>query len=225
MASKIISFILQPFAKPIRYILLKIMKKIRQPDDERPIIATANHILKDIIFPYIFDIFKSDRFRELAEFKKMPTSEHDRIFNELQIAGISLVVFYLRTVEPLMGPDDYNFWRDVDDRLPRELQKILISYGVDGANAKLMRQLIDMRYEEYEKMKAEVLEVNDEENKNFETLSPELKRIVSTVQAIAVGTAHHIKRGKIKEGDPLIKYLVGCLMFLQKQIGKFVRNL
>lgn len=222
---KLFVFILYPFAGLIRYGALKMMKKMRRPDDRRPIIATADHLLNTIVFPSAFRVFQDKIFREQAGFSKIPRSEHDRIFNELEVSAIYLAMMYLNTVKSMVRPEDYHFWQEVEEHLPRQLQKILMGYGVDGSNAKLMRQLIDMRRAEYEEIKTHIQDINSQENKEFKELSAHNKRIAAALQAIAVGTTDHIRRGKIKEGDPLISHLITWLIFLQKQIGKFVKNL
>ena len=225
MLSRILTFILSPFAGPIRYGTLKLMKAMRQPDDRRPIIATSDHILNELVLPSIFQTFKKGEFRNLANFKKLPVVEHDRIFNELEVAGVYLAIFCLRLMKPLVRSEDYHFWQDVEFHLPKQLQKILINYGVDGASAKLLKELTEMRGDEYEELAEKVLEVNDGEKEEFKNLPSELKDMAAFIQATAVVTTDHIRRGKINQGDSLIKYLVKWLVFLQARIAKFVRNL
>lgn len=225
MLPKIIGFVLRPFARPIRYGALKVMKRIRRPDDKRPMIAAANHILEDFILPSAFRIFTESKFRELALFSKLPVSEHDRIFNELEVAGVCLALFYFEVMKPFTKPGDFHFWREVEENLTKQLQRKLMGYGVDSDNVKLMRQLIDMRYSEYKQVARGVWTANDFGGSEFGALPPEKKHIAVDLQAIAVGTADHIRRGKIKEGDPLIKHLVGWLLDLYRTIGKFVRRL
>lgn len=225
MFQTILKFILRPFTRPIRYGALKMMKKFRQPDDKRPAIAAANHLLDEIVLPSVFDFFRENKFRELANFKKLPVSEHDRIFNELEVAGVCLATSYLRATKSVVDVADYHFWQDTETCLPKQIQRILINYGVDGSNAKLMKQLIDMRRAEYEELAAKVLDVTDNEKTDFKILAPEMKNIAAAIQAIAVGATGHIRRGKIKERDQLIKHLIGWLLILQRVIGKFVNRL
>lgn len=223
--SRILVVILQPFVKIIRYAALKLMKRLRAPGDRRPAIAATDHLLDEMILPSVFSTFRESRFRELAYFRKLLVSEHDRIFNELEVAGMCLGIFYLGTAKYFMGPQDFHFWRDVEEYLPKQLQTKLISYGVDGGNAKLMRQLIEMRYKEYEKLAEHVWNASDIRETEFKNLRPELKRIASLVQGIAIGTTDHVRRGKLAEKDPLIQYLISWLLLLQRKIGKFVKRL
>jgi|GEM_PF-3160580 len=224
MLPKIIEIVLRPFAGIIRYGALKIMKKFRPPDDRRPVIATSDYILNEMVLPSVFYTFQEEKFRELARFKKLPVSEHDRIFNELEVAGICLAIFSLRALK-LARIEDYHFWQDTEEHLPKQFQRILIGYGVSSSNAKLMRELIDMRREEYESIAEQVWDVSTQYKPEFLSLPPEMKIFAARVQATAVGTTDHIRRGKIRKNDPLIKYLVSWLMHLYKKIRKFVNDL
>ncbi len=225
--SGIIGTILRPFTGYIRYAVLKVMKKMRAPDDKRPMIAASDHILNEILMPSVFRFFKEDEFRELANFKKLPISEHDRIFNELEVAAICLAVFYMRAIKSVVKPEDYHFWQGVEFHLPKQLQKTLMGYGVKGGNAKLMRQLIDLRRIEYEELSGEVSYANESEisRSEFKDLPSEMKHFTAAMQATAIGTTGHIRRGKMVKGNPLIRHLTFWLLGLQKKTSKFVKNL
>ena len=85
---KIIGFILSPFVEIIRYGALKLMKRMGHHGDERVVIAVSDHLLNTIILPSVFRFFQDEDFREAANFKEISAVEHDRIFNELEVAGI-----------------------------------------------------------------------------------------------------------------------------------------
>lgn len=225
MLSKVLIFILRPFAGLARYGALKIMKWFRAPDDKRPAIAAAEHVLQEMVLPSVFGVFRETKFRELARFGKLPVSEHDRIFNELEVAGVGSALLCLRAAKSLVKPGDYHFWQETENQLPRQLQKILIGYGVDGSNAKLLKQLIDMRCEEYENLAEKISDANDVSGAEFKTLSPEMKWFAGMMRAFAIGAADHMRRGKMEAKDPLIGYLAEWLLFLQRQIIRFIKNL
>jgi|SRR3989344_95102 len=223
--SKFIGFILSPFVKIIRYGALKLMKKFYRPGDRRPAMAAADHMLDEIILLSVFRTFQEDKFRELANFKKLPISEHDRIFNELEVAGMCMAVFYLETAKNFVRDGEFHFWRDVEEELPRQLQKKLVGFGVSSSDGKLMKQLIDMRYKEYNELAEQILRADTTISSEFKNKPPEIKRLMGMAQAIAVGTADHIRRGKLEEKDSLIKHLVLWLIKLQKRIDRFLKRL
>lgn len=225
MFRKLIGFVVRPFVHPVQYLMIKIMKRVRQPDDKRPIIAASEYLINEILLPSISRIFNDEEFRAHAAFAKLPRSEHDRIFNELEVAGICVALFYINAVEPLVRLSDYRFWSGVAEHLPKQLQHILMGYGVDGGNAKLMRELIALRQKEYQELADKMYETSDEHLPDFQSLPPEMKNVAATVQATAVGTADHIRRGKLKRGDPLIQFLIKWLMMLRGRVHTFIRNL
>ncbi len=225
MFSKIMGTVLAPVVRPIQYATLKLMKKLRKQGDERPIIATADHILHHIVLTLGFNTFTDAKFRKLAEFERLSIEEHDRIFNEIQVTWICFVLFYIDAVRSLVPLAAWHFWQDVAKYIPKHFENILIGYGADERNAKLMTGLIDIRHKEYEELTTEVQKVNNEYGTEFKTLSPELKYIAAYMQASAIGTVDHIRRGNMKEGDPLIRFLAGQLLLVEKSISRFVNKL
>lgn len=225
MLRKLFGFVIRPFVRPIQYLMIKIMKRVRRPDDNRPMIAASDYLINETLLPSIFRVFNDEEFRDKANFAKLPRAEHDRIFNELEVAGVCLALFYLQAVEPLVRLSDYRFWSGVADHLTKQLQRILMGYGVDGGNAKLMRELVAMRKDEYQKLADKMYEVSDEYSAEFKTLPPEMKTVAAAVQATAVGTTDHIRRGRMKRGDPLVQFLIKWLMLLRSRVHTFIRRL
>jgi len=139
---KILAFILRPFVKVIRYGALKLMKAMGNSRDRRPLIATAGHIIEEYVLPSVFRTFHENEFRRLAHFEKLPVSEHDRIFNELQVAGMSVAEYALGEAKQYVKDGDFHFWSGVEEEFPRQYQKILTGFGIGSSNAKLMRELV-----------------------------------------------------------------------------------
>lgn len=223
---RIVGFLLAPFVGIIRYGALKIMKRFRQPNDGRPIIATANHLLDELILPDVFKTFISSEFRETAGFDELSQAEQDRIFNELEMAGVCLALFCLDFADSIARPEDIRFWLEVRQRLPQQLRRMFLGLGVDKSNADLMRKLVDMRCEEYEEMTREARDMWNMEEPLFGRLpTAAAKHSVARVHAIAIGTALHIRRGKLKKHDPLSKFLRDWLLKLNEDIGKFIFKL
>ena len=229
----ILAYILSPFVKLIRYGALKLMKAMHRPDDRRPAMAAASHLLEETTLPFVFRIFQEKEFRRLARFEKLPVSEHDRIFNELEVAGICMLQYSLAEAKQYVKDGSFHFWSGVEEELSRQLQKILESFGISSSNAKLMRELVNMRWKEYEKFADQVwqadalmaVEVKESINKKFKGAAPEIKRLLSTVHAFAFGTVDHIRRGKIEERDLLVRHLMTRLLILHNKISRFVRKL
>ncbi len=225
MLPRIALVLLRPFAKPIRYGALKIMKRFRAPDDGRPVIAASEHLLQEFVLPSIWRLFRDEQFRALASFKKLPTAEHDRIWNELVVAGIAALTLTLDAALAVVRPEDFHFWKKVREHAPKQFQRELMKFGVSSSNAKLMRELVAMRSSEYNDLSRQTREINEQENELFRGLSDDLRYIGAGVQAIGIGAADHIKRGKLAPGDPLIRFLINWLFILFKQLSGFVKRL
>ena len=201
------------------------MKRFAPPDDNRPIIAVADHLVHGYIFAPTFRLFNDERFRALSEFKKLPRAEHDRIFNELMVASALIIRLSLQAAPRIVPPEAYHFWRKVEEQLPRQFVRELAQFGVSSANAKLVRELIDMRAKEYGELSRQVQEVNEDENKEFRELTHGIRHFAAEIQAMGIGVARHIKRGKLPPRDPLIKFLVSWLFEQSEKIGRFVKRL
>lgn len=230
---KILAFILRPFVKLVRYSMLKLMKAMGNSRDRRPFIATAGHIIEEYVLPSVFRTFHEGEFRRLAHFEKLPVSEHDRIFNELQVAGITVAEYALVEAKQYVKNGNFHFWSGVEEEFPRQYQKILIGFGIDGSNAKLMRELVQMRQKEYNNLADQIWdadallasEVKKQIQKKFSSSAPEIKRLLSAVHAVAFGTVDHIRRGKMEEKDKLVNYLMTWLLKLRNKTVKFVKRL
>lgn len=223
---RIIGFLLAPFVKHIRYGALKLMKKFRRPNDVRPVIATASHLLEEMLLPTIFKTFINREFREIAGFDKLSQTEHDRIFNELEMAAMSLALFCLDFADSIARSGDIRFWLEVRQRLPQQLRKMFLEIGVGKDNADLMRKLVDMRYEEYAEKTKEVRDIWNMEDPLFSRLpAAAVKHSIARVNAIAIGTLLHIRRGKSPKNDPLLKFLRNWLVKLDVSIARFIFKL
>ena len=229
---KILIFFLRPFARPVRYAMLKLMKFMHNPRDRRPAIAVASHLIEEIALPSTFKFFKDVKFRELANFNKLTVSEHDRIFNELQAAAVCTTEYSLIEAKNYLKDGNFHFWSAVEEELPRQLQKVFSSFGIDSSNAKQMREFIKIRQREYENFARQTSMANvvmDQEVKNMieKNLqnSSQIKQLLSDFLAVAYGSVNHIRRGKIEEKDPLVRYFMTWLLKLRKRLIKFVIKL
>ncbi|MDD5464395.1 MAG: hypothetical protein PHP62_04550 [Candidatus Moranbacteria bacterium] len=200
------------------------MKKIRQPDDDRPVIAAADQLL-DKLLPSAFEFFRDSRFRQSIDFEKQDQIEQDRIFNELEVSAISLCLFCLDQRESVVQFDDFHFWKEVRERIPVAFEEKMLSFGVDKENARLFKDLIEIRYNEY----AEMMEVNsehmDKEIKFQKIIDNRIKESITRVHSIVVGTSDHIRRGKLQKDDELMKHIRRWLLPLDSQINSFIKNL
>jgi len=206
----------------IKYLLLKIIKKLYWPDDNLPVGAAAEYLL-DKLLPSAFKVFKDSEFRKIVNFDKISQVEQDRIFNELEVAAISIALFCLEERESVVQLKDFHFWKGVCEKMPAGFEDKLLKLGIDPKNARLFKDLIEIRHVEYVK----ISEGNRDwiDNDLRELKSEYAKEVMARVQAIAVGTADHIRRGKLKVGDALISHLRNWLFPLDMEITNFIKKL
>jgi hypothetical protein len=226
-ALKIVSIIPKPilaiFAPAIRHVLLKIMKCFSAPDDPRPAMSAADQMI-DKILPSVFRFFKDSKFRKVAGFEKLDIKEHDRIFNELEIAAISLCLFCLEQRDIIIGQDYFHFWENVRKKIPQQFEQIFLAIGVDKENAKLMKKLVLMRHEEYVKISSGSRQYFEEQN-SFEEYGEYSKDVMTRVQAVAVGASGHILRGKLEIGHGILRVMRQWLFPLDFEVTKFISKL
>ncbi|MFA6047650.1 MAG: hypothetical protein WCV59_00910 [Parcubacteria group bacterium] len=212
-------------AKAIQYLMLKIMKRLGPSDDDRPAVAAADQLL-DKLLPSAFAVFRDERFREVCNFGKISQVEHDRIFNELEVSAIILCQFCIDDRMAIIGNRDFHFWETVRENMPKVFVDKLLEYGVKKSDADLYFDLIKMRHDQYSKI-ADGNRDHMENDKLFSEYkdSQAAMDTLNRVQAIIVGTADHIRRGKLKKGDELMRLLRSWLFPLDMEISKFIRKL
>ncbi len=163
---------------------------------------------------WAFRIFEDKKFRALLEFEKLERVERDRIFNELVIATLTLIMLTLdakdlQTAE-LMG----EYFSLVRDEIPKAHRETLKGYGIEKEHLDLWDKLISMRYDEYSKDKQEAryaamqVEVAHKEDGALDRNDMEGITLIVPVQTVAIGAHHHICRGKTEGKDTLFLCLL-----------------
>lgn len=160
-----------------------------------------------------FTLFKDKAFRRLARFDALPVAEHDRIFNELLIAGLTLQMLTLEAPD-LHIPDDMRpFLKQVAGEIPEAHVRELATLGISEENQCEWRQLIGMRYQEYagdrHKARAASMQIEIEATRrplDLEALDG-IQAMVP-VQVVAIGSHCHICRGKTEGYDELFKFML-----------------
>lgn len=223
---RLFASILRPLRRPIQRRAIKMMKALRNEDDDRPVVVASSYLLEEILLPSAFRFFKTTEFRKLTKLESLDEIERGRIFNELEIGVICLMLFCLESAEALVKPEDYHFWRKVQEELPRQFHFQLLHYGVPKENADLFPKLLDMRYKEYHDLSREAWDMWDRAEPQFQKLlSDAVKHNLAGLHATAFGTTDHIRRGKLKKKDELPHLIRGWLLNLNEEIGRFILKL
>lgn len=160
---------------------------------------------------WVGKIFWDKKFRRLAEFGKLEQSEQDRIFNELVLAPLVLLMITFEAPDLRQSKDFREYLLTVRDEIPKAHLEYLRSLGIEKKYLTDWEKLIKMRYEEYSQDKLEARQAMMEfesQEKDLTTSDLDDINLFLPVFTVAVGCHHHICRGKTKGKDKLFKYFV-----------------
>jgi len=164
-----------------------------------------------------FKTYWNKNFLRLAEINSIDQTEKDRIFNELILAGETLIMLTLEARD-LRSEEEFKVYLlSVKDEVPNAHDDYMKEIGIERKYRKLWKKLIEMRYEEYSESKLTAREAMMEyEGKEKALETSDLEGITLTLPpfTIAVGCHKHVVRGKNKGKDPLFKLIM-------KRLGRF----
>jgi len=187
----------------------KFSKK-NPPPPEKMVEYTA-HALVEIACHHAFKLFRNRKFRRLVDFDHLEQIEQDRIFNELVVTAILLIMFTFEAPDLRVPPEFKEFLFKLRDEVPKAHRQQLKEIGIEKKYLKIWRKLIELRYEEYQKDKQGMREAAMEleaQQAPLTTKSLEDIHVLLPAQTLAVGALFHIRRGKGEPEDPLFQILL-----------------
>lgn len=180
--------------------------------------------LVNFVLKSAFEVFKDEEFRRCFDFVRQKQEEQNRLFNELGVTSLCLLLLVLEDV-PWRNQEKIHFWREVRQRTPKMFQDWLKELGLPRPYVSLWGELIQMRYKEYQRDRRQVrqeLEKYDQEFANFDIEAA--KSAYVRFMAVAIGAIHHLRRGKTSPKDPFFRHLqtwLGVLnSLLEKEISR-----
>jgi hypothetical protein len=161
-----------------------------------------------------FQLFKDKHFRKLAGFDRLSQTEQDRIFNELVVANLVLIMLVFDAPDLRVADESRDYLTGVKKRIPKAYVQNLKDLGIETKYLRDWEKLIDMRYEEYARdrhdVRAAAMELESKERSlNMDALSK--IQVLVPVQAVAIGCHHHVCRGETKGKDDLFKLILQSL--------------
>jgi len=155
-----------------------------------------------------YQIFSDKQFRALACFDQLDHTEHDRIFNELLVSSLLLIMLTFEAPD-LDVPNDYHeYLKQLAEDIPRAHIRALRKLGVEQEHLDIWDQLIRMRYEEYQQSRLRIRAAAMEWQELERELDADgLGRIalMLPVEVIAIGCHTHICRSQTDGRDELFK--------------------
>lgn len=159
-----------------------------------------------------FKLFTNKKFRELCFFTSITQLEQDRIFNELVIAV--LTVMMITCDAPDILEESKAFFQKIKELLPKEYISQLKSMGIEKKYLKEWETLIDMRYQEYTNDKLEAREaamIVESQEREIDVKKLSEIQLMLPLQTVAIGCHHHICRSKTDGRDELFKMIIRWL--------------
>jgi len=157
--------------------------------------------------------FRDEEFRRLIRFDKHSEEEQNRLFNELTVTNIALLMLLIdQRVQETSEEFHKEYLVAFRSAVPEFYSAFLRRIHIAEPLAKHWDQLVEMRYDEYSK---DMLEFRrrffDEVNELAREIASDNRAMI--FQTVVLGLYSHLMRGKIKKGDPLYlflqKYLIG----------------
>lgn len=165
--------------------------------------------------PKAFELFQNKKFRQYLSFDQIPQVERDRIFNELVLAILTMIMLTLeapdlRTEEP----DLKDHLKKVQNKIPKAYVKILKEMGVEEKYLKDWKKLIWMRFEEYRNDRLKTREaamILETQGKDLSMEELNKIHLLLPMQTVAIGCHHHICRSQTGGKDDLFKLILKWL--------------
>lgn len=158
-----------------------------------------------------FQIYRHPKFRFLTSLESLEKIEQDRIFNELVVTNIVLLMLSLEANDLGVKEELKDYFLLVKDSLPKAHCHELATLGIEKEYLDIWEKLIKLRYEEYSRNKNEIREASMQfEAKDRELTVKDLEDIQSILpmQTAAFGCFDHVCRGKTKGKEDLLNFLV-----------------
>jgi hypothetical protein len=161
-----------------------------------------------------FGLSRDKQFCRLAGFERLSQVEQDRIFNELVVASLVLIMLLLEAPDLRVAGEFQGYLAGLSKKIPEAYVDHLRTLGVETNHLQDWEKLIAMRYEEYARdrhdVRAAAMRIESSEKAlDLDGLS-KIQMLVP-VQAVAIGCHDHICRGDTNGQDDLFKLTLRSL--------------
>ncbi len=176
----------------------------------------TEHLVR-VVCGSAYSVFLDRHFRDKVNFEKQTQTEQDRMFNELVVTALLLLISIIKDRLYFIREERKNFWRQVLQQIPSNLVNWLGSLGIEKKYLNIWRKLIDLRLNEYQQRQSQTRRTWAEEiasHPEEELLNDAMVR----VETLTVSSMLHITRGKAKRDDPLRRRLRTWLSVLNNKL-------
>lgn len=161
-----------------------------------------------------FQLFRDKEFRRLVSFDILSQVEQDRIFNELVVSYVVLILLILEAPDLRVPREFRDYLLALKEKIPKAHLDYLRKLGLEAEHLQGWEKLIGLRYDEYAKDRHEVRSAamqieSSEKALDLDDLS-KIQMLVP-VQTVAIGCHDHVCRGETKGRDELFKLTLRSL--------------
>ena len=161
-----------------------------------------------------YELFCDEEFRRVAGVERLSQVEQDRVFNELVVTFLVLIMLLLEAPDLRVPPELRTYLAGLNKRISEAHVEHLKALGVEGDHLRDWEKLISMRYEEYARDRHEVrgaaMRIESAEKRlDLDGLSR--IQLLVPVQVVAIGCHQHICRGNTDGRDDLFKQILESL--------------
>ncbi len=191
-----------------------------QQDHIQKMMSKAGKHLAQMAANSAFEFWQRKDFRMYVEFQNLNQVEQDRIFNELEVSVLGLFILEVDNAIDT-GEKEHKV---VLSLLQKEVVVGFLTLFSDaGVEEKYIKQweiLIDMRFKEYrDNLKTALFESKKwKEFKNDE----QVRMQWAVIETITINCLRYIRRGDVKEDDPLWELLRKWFITLYAPIRQIV---
>jgi len=190
---------------------MRPLKKPEELNSSEEVAEATAMALDQAACNYAHVIYWDNQFQKLARLDALEQVEQDRIFNELVLGCVVLLMLVQEAPDLRVSDDKRGFLKDVRDALPKAHVAELRHLGVEKEYLKDWEKLIDMRFTEYARdrhgVRAAAMTL---ESKDKDLALDDLTKIqlLLPVQTVGIGCHQHICRGETDGRDELLKLIL-----------------
>jgi hypothetical protein len=161
-----------------------------------------------------YELFCDQEFRRMADLERLSQVEQDRIFNELVVAFLVLIMLLLEAPDLRVPRELRNYLADLNKRISEAYVDHLKTLGVETHHLRDWEKLIAMRFDEYARDRHEVRGAAmqmESAKKGLDLDGLSRIQLLVPLQAVSIGCHHHICRGNTAGRDDLFKQILKSL--------------
>ena len=173
--------------------------------------------LAEAVASLSFDVWSRKDFRLFVNFPNISQTEQDRIFNELEVSILGLLILKF---DDGISKKDKEFGLMLvhfENKLIEGFLNLFRNLKVEEKYVKQWRTLIDMRLSEYRKDYK--IAIKESEKMKELDENEDLKISWARIETITIDCLTHIRRGDVEEKDPLWKFLRKWLINLESKLA------